>query len=61
MSEARVLPGWERVRVQIDSGASDAAGPKEIAHVFEMKETEMSKRCRGYFAANGSSIDNWRK
>ncbi len=39
--EVRATPGWERVRVQIASGAIDAVGPKEIAKAFEMKETEM--------------------
>ena len=59
VNEVRVLPGWERVRVQIDSGAIDTVGPKEIAKAFEMKETEMSKRGIGYVAANGSSIKNY--
>ncbi len=57
VNEVRATPGWERVRVQIDSGAIDAVGPKEIAKAFEMKETEMSKRGKGYVAANGSSIE----
>ncbi len=51
------MPGWERVRFQIDSGATDAVGPKEIARAFEMKETEMSNRGVGYVAATGSSIE----
>ena len=59
VNEVRATPGWERVRVQIDSGAVDTVGPKEIARAFEMKETEMSKRGIGYVAANGSSIKNY--
>ncbi len=59
VSEARATPGWERARVQIDSGAIDAVGPKEIAKALEIKETEMSKRGTGYVAARGSSIDNY--
>ncbi len=38
------MPGRERIKVQIDSGALDAVGPKEIARASEMKETAMSKR-----------------
>ncbi len=58
-NEVRATPGWERVRVQIDSGAIDAVGPKEIAKAFETEETEMSRRCKGYIAANGGSIENY--
>ncbi len=43
-NEVRATPGWEGVRVQIDSGAIDTAGLQEIAKVFEMKETARSKR-----------------
>ena len=59
VNEVRAWPGWERVRVQIDSGAIDTVGPKEIGKAFEMKETEMSKKGIGYVAANGSSIENY--
>ncbi len=45
-------------RVQIDSGAIDAAGSKEIAKALEVKETEMSSRGIGCTAANVSSIEN---
>ena len=31
VNEVRATPGWERVRVQIDSGAIDTVGPKEMA------------------------------
>ncbi len=40
VSEVRETPGWERIRVQIDSGATGTVGPKESAKMFEMKETE---------------------
>ncbi len=56
VNEIRATPGWERGRVQIDTGAIDAVGPKEIVQAFEMKETIMSKKQIGYLAANGSSI-----
>ncbi len=55
----RETPGWERIRVQIDSGAIDSEGPKEIAKAFEMKETVMSRRGIGFVAANGSGIKNY--
>ena len=47
------------MRIQIDSGAIDTVGPKDIAGAFKMRETEMSKRGRGYVAANGSGIKNY--
>ncbi len=59
MNEVRATPGWERVRVQIDSGAIDTVGPKEKAKALDVKETEMSKRGSGYVAASGSSIKNY--
>ncbi len=59
MIEVRAMPGWGRVRAQIDSGATDTVGPKEIAQASEMRETEMSKRGIGYVAANGISIENY--
>ena len=59
VNEVRATPGWERVRVQIDSGAIDTVGPKEIAGAFKMRQTEMSKRGIGYVAANGSGIKNY--
>ena len=59
VNEVRATPGWERVRVQIDSGAIDTVGPKEMARAFEMKETEMSRRGIGFVAANGSGIKNY--
>ncbi len=46
VSEIRATPGWERVRVQVDSGAIDTVGPKEIAQALEMKETVMSEGSR---------------
>ncbi len=54
-NEIRAMPG----RVQIDIGAIDAVGPKEISTAFEMKNAEMSKRGIGYVAAGGSSVENY--
>ena len=59
VNEVRATPGWERVRIQIDSGAIDTVGPKEIAGAFKMRETEMSRRGIGFVAANGSGIKNY--
>jgi hypothetical protein len=53
------VKGWEKIRVQIDSGAVDTVGPKEVAKAFKMKETVMSKKGIGFVAANGSSIRNY--
>jgi hypothetical protein len=47
-----------RARAQIDSGAIDAAGPKETAKALEMEETEMSRSSIEHAAANGCSIEN---
>ncbi len=57
-NEVRETRGWERIRVQIDSGAM---GPKEPAKAFEMKDTIMSKRGIGFVAASGSGIKNYRE
>ncbi len=34
VNEVTETPGWERLRVQIDSGAIDTVGPEEIARAF---------------------------
>ncbi len=44
--------------VQIASGAIDTVGLKEIAKMFEMKETSISKRGIEFGAANGSGVKN---
>ncbi len=59
--EVREMPGWERVRVQIDSGAMATVGPKEIARAFEMMEMVMSKRGVGFVAASESGIKHKRE
>ncbi len=59
VNEARAMPGLERVRAQIDSGAIHAVGATEIARAFEVKETEVSKRVIGYVGASGGSIENY--
>ena len=59
VNEVNARPGWEKVRIQIDSGAIDTVGQKNIAAAFKMRETEMSKKGIGFVAANGSSINNY--
>ncbi len=53
MSEVK---GWEKVRVQVDTGAIDTVGPEEVAKAFATKEDVMSKKGLGYVAVNGSRI-----
>ncbi len=43
VSEVRALPGREMTTVHIDSGAVDAAGPKEIAKALEMRQTDVEE------------------
>ena len=45
--------------MQIDSGAIDTVGPREVAKAFGMKETVMSKKGVGFIAANGSGIKSF--
>ena len=52
-------PGWERIRVQVDSGAIDTVAPKNVAAAFDIKETEASRRGMGFVAANGTKIKNY--
>ncbi len=59
VNEIRATPGWETSRVQVDSGAFDAVGPKEIARARETKQTIVSGRGVGYVAASGSSAKNY--
>jgi hypothetical protein len=59
VNEIRATPGWERVRVQIDPGAIDSVGPKEIAQAFEMKETMAPKNGVGYVAKCGIDVKNY--
>ncbi len=44
MSEVK---GWEKALVQVDSGAIETVGPKEVAKAFTMKEKAMSKKGLG--------------
>ena len=52
-------PGWERIRVQVDSGAIDTVTPKETAQGIPLKPTEASKSGKAYMAANGSRVANY--
>ena len=47
-----VKQGWERIRVQIDSGAVDTVAPKHVARAFKLCETKASRNSIGFVAAN---------
>ena len=57
--EVSKYPGWERIRVQVDSGAIDTVAPKEVAAAFNIFETAASKKGMGFVAANGTKIKNY--
>ncbi len=50
---------WEKVRVQIDSGAIRTVGPTDVTEVFQMKETVISKKGMGHVAATWNNIKNY--
>jgi hypothetical protein len=50
--------GWERIEVQIDSGAIDTVAPKSVGGHLPIRETEAVRRNLGYVAANGTKIAN---
>jgi hypothetical protein len=50
---------WGKARAQVDSGAAEKVGPKEIPNAFTMKENVMSRNGSGYVAANGTKIRNY--
>ncbi len=41
VNEVRATPGWERIRIQVDSGAVDTVGPKGRAGALKMRKTDM--------------------
>ena len=51
--------GWEKVAVQVDSGAVDSVAPPGIAEAFSVMKTKMSEARVGFVAANGSRIANF--
>jgi hypothetical protein len=54
-----VAHGWERIKVQVDSGAIDTVAPKNVAGAFSLMKTKMSEQGIGFVAANGSRIENY--
>jgi hypothetical protein len=50
---------WERIAVQVDSGAVDSVAPPGIAAAFSTMKTKMSEAGIGFVAANGSKIANF--
>ncbi len=53
------VTGWERIRAQMGSRATEAVGPKEIANALKVKETVASKKGIGHVAANGRTVENF--
>ncbi len=53
------MKGWENVWIQIDSGAVDSVGPKEIEKALKLQETMISKKGIGFVAAIGSIIQSY--
>ena len=51
--------GWEKISLEIDSGAIDTAIPPHVAQAFPTKSTESSRAGIGYRAANGSKIPTY--
>jgi hypothetical protein len=51
--------GWEKVAVQVDSGAVDSVAPPGIAEAFNTMKTKLSEAGVGFVAANGSRIANF--
>ena len=52
-------PGWERIRIQVDSGAIDTVTPKDTAEGVPTRTAEAATSGKGYMAANGSKIANY--
>jgi hypothetical protein len=53
------VKGWERITIQVDSGAVDSVAPPGIAEAFNTMKTRMSEAGIGFVAANGSRIANF--
>ncbi len=51
VNEVRTAPGWETVRIAIDSRAIVTVGPKEFAKAFEVKTTLASQKGIAHTAA----------
>ena len=51
-------PGWERISVVVDSGASITALHPQIGKAYKLEESEASKRGDAYEIANGDKIPN---
>ncbi len=54
MSEVQKAPGWERIRVQIDSRTIDTVALRNFAKLLELKQLTTSKNDIGFIAPNGS-------
>ena len=59
INEVHMKNGWEKVRVQVGSGAIDTVAPREVAAGLPIRETRAAKTGLGYVAANGSEIETY--
>jgi hypothetical protein len=59
INEIGKYKGWERITVQVDSGAVDSVAPPGIAAAFSTMRTKMSEAGIGFVAANGTKIENF--
>ena len=50
--------GWEKVNIQVDSGAIDTLAPKGVAVGVPIREAKAAKLKMGYVAAKGTKIEN---
>lgn len=48
--------GWDKIKMQIESGAVDTVGPPEVGKAFKLRETKAAKEGINYVAASGASI-----
>ena len=51
-------PKWERITINVDSGAIDTVGPPEIASAFRVRETPASRNGLTYQSPSGTAIKN---
>ena len=50
---------WEKIKVSLDSGATDWVTNPNTAKAFKVKETAASREGQDYRAANGTIIKNY--
>ena len=55
----KIVDGWERVPVKVDSGAIDSCTSKMVGKAFPIQETPASASGMKYSAANGAGVGNY--